>query len=263
MTIQCAQCHNHKFDPIRQEEYYRLHAVFAALDRANRPYFTNPIAARKAVELKAVRDDLMQRRQKIEARLAKAAGPRLAELDRQIAAASVPVKPRPEFGYHSAIASRKETIKWVQLDLGRSVEIAKVVLWGCHDDFNGIGAGFGFPVRFKVEASNDASFAKGVTTLADRSRSDVPNPGIAPLEVRGHDVTDRYIRVTATRLATRQNDYNFALAEIAVFDRGGTNRARARPSTHWTPSKLPHAGAGRISSTAMPPGRDGRASWPA
>ena len=26
LTIQCAQCHNHKFDPIPQEEYYRLFA---------------------------------------------------------------------------------------------------------------------------------------------------------------------------------------------------------------------------------------------
>jgi len=26
LTIQCAQCHNHKFDPIAQEEYYRLFA---------------------------------------------------------------------------------------------------------------------------------------------------------------------------------------------------------------------------------------------
>jgi hypothetical protein len=26
LTIQCAQCHNHKFDPLRQEEYYRMFA---------------------------------------------------------------------------------------------------------------------------------------------------------------------------------------------------------------------------------------------
>src|SRR5262249_51550453 len=24
LTIQCAQCHNHKFDPLTQEEYYRM-----------------------------------------------------------------------------------------------------------------------------------------------------------------------------------------------------------------------------------------------
>ena len=33
VTVHCAQCHNHKFDPVPQEDYYRLQAVFAALDR--------------------------------------------------------------------------------------------------------------------------------------------------------------------------------------------------------------------------------------
>ena len=37
-TVQCARCHNHKFDPISQAEYYGLQAVFAGVDRANRPY---------------------------------------------------------------------------------------------------------------------------------------------------------------------------------------------------------------------------------
>ena len=38
MTAQCARCHNHKFDPISQEDYYSLQAVFAGVDRAERPY---------------------------------------------------------------------------------------------------------------------------------------------------------------------------------------------------------------------------------
>ncbi len=38
MTAHCARCHDHKFDPIPQEDYYRLQAVFAGVDRADRPY---------------------------------------------------------------------------------------------------------------------------------------------------------------------------------------------------------------------------------
>ena len=38
VTIQCARCHDHKFDPISQEHYYGLQAVFAAVDRADRPF---------------------------------------------------------------------------------------------------------------------------------------------------------------------------------------------------------------------------------
>ncbi|HEY7115751.1 MAG TPA: PSD1 and planctomycete cytochrome C domain-containing protein [Tepidisphaeraceae bacterium] len=37
LTAQCARCHNHKFDPITQEDYYSLQAVFAGIDRADRP----------------------------------------------------------------------------------------------------------------------------------------------------------------------------------------------------------------------------------
>jgi len=38
LTVHCARCHNHKFDPISQREYYALQAVFAGVDRADRPF---------------------------------------------------------------------------------------------------------------------------------------------------------------------------------------------------------------------------------
>lgn len=36
MTVNCARCHDHKLDPIKQEEYYRLIAVFAGVNRGER-----------------------------------------------------------------------------------------------------------------------------------------------------------------------------------------------------------------------------------
>jgi hypothetical protein len=51
LTIQCAQCHNHKFDPISQEDYYSVQAVFAAVDRTDRVYDDDPALARKRAEL--------------------------------------------------------------------------------------------------------------------------------------------------------------------------------------------------------------------
>ena len=30
LTVQCARCHDHKFDPVRQVEYYRLAAALSA-----------------------------------------------------------------------------------------------------------------------------------------------------------------------------------------------------------------------------------------
>ncbi len=36
MTVNCARCHDHKLDPISQQEYYQLQAVFAAVRRDDR-----------------------------------------------------------------------------------------------------------------------------------------------------------------------------------------------------------------------------------
>jgi hypothetical protein len=44
-TVHCARCHDHKFDPIPQKEYYALQAVFAGVDKANRPYDQDPKTA--------------------------------------------------------------------------------------------------------------------------------------------------------------------------------------------------------------------------
>ena len=47
-TAHCARCHDHKFDPIAQKEYYALQAVFANTDKANRAYDPDPnVAARR------------------------------------------------------------------------------------------------------------------------------------------------------------------------------------------------------------------------
>ena len=116
----------------------------------------------------------------------------------------------------------------MQVDLGTSVKLERVVLRPCHDEFNDIGAGFGFPVRFKVEISDDAQFKKGVATIADRTTQDFANPGTAPVSIPANGQSARYIRVTATRLAPRQNDYILALAELEAIDADGNNRA-SRP----------------------------------
>lgn len=51
LTVQCARCHHHKFDPITQEDYYGLQAVFAAVDRAERPYAKDEQIERRRAEL--------------------------------------------------------------------------------------------------------------------------------------------------------------------------------------------------------------------
>jgi hypothetical protein len=37
LTMECARCHDHKFDPLPTKDYYRLQAIFAATEFAERP----------------------------------------------------------------------------------------------------------------------------------------------------------------------------------------------------------------------------------
>ena len=48
LTVQCARCHDHKFDPISQEDYYRLESFFGATELKDLPIASEEeIAARK------------------------------------------------------------------------------------------------------------------------------------------------------------------------------------------------------------------------
>ncbi|MDP6891930.1 MAG: DUF1549 and DUF1553 domain-containing protein [Verrucomicrobiota bacterium] len=61
-TVHCARCHDHKFDPISIEDYYSLQAVFAGVDKVDRPYDDN-------AELADKRKQLLSRKRKLEKKL--------------------------------------------------------------------------------------------------------------------------------------------------------------------------------------------------
>ncbi len=230
VTVQCARCHNHKFDPITQEHYYSLQSVFAALDRADRMYDADPQTAARRRELIARKESLVKEKTRLDVVVAERAGEKLAPVDARLVELQKQKEAaggaKPEFGYHSNIDKKQDTIKWVQVDLGQPTPIASVLYVGCHDPFNGIGHGFGFPVRYRIEASDDESFKIGVTTLADHTKVDVPNPGTNPQSLTAPpELKARFVRMTATRLAPRQNDFIFALAELSVLTPDGSNAA--------------------------------------
>ena len=230
LTVQCARCHNHKFDPVVQEDYYRLQADFAALDRADRAYDIDPKISVRRAELLARQSGGKEKQRQFQARVLELGGEKLKDLDAKIAASNKPdIHPMAaQFGYHSQIESKADTVKWVQIDLGQSSAVTAVQIVGCHDDFNNIGAGFGFPVRFKVELSDDEDFRQAVKLLADQTGSDYANPGVKPLKFPVSGLSGRFVRVTATKLAPRQNDFIFALGELGVIDDAGKNVAQGK-----------------------------------
>jgi len=61
LTIQCAQCHNHKYDPLKQEEYYKMMAFLNDTHEANIAVYT------PSEEMK--RTEIMRRTREIEGTL--------------------------------------------------------------------------------------------------------------------------------------------------------------------------------------------------
>src|SRR5207253_1659926 len=64
ITIQCARCHAHKFEPIRHEDYYRLQAIFAAAYAPER--WVKPSDRVVPLGTRAERENYQQRAERIE-----------------------------------------------------------------------------------------------------------------------------------------------------------------------------------------------------
>ncbi len=132
-------------------------------------------------------------------------------------------------GYHAAVSATPDTVKWAQVALEKPMPLDEVRLVPARPSDFADRSGFGFPVRFKVEASCDPDFRE-TTTLLDATGTDYPNPGDGIVVISAAGVTARYIRVTATKLWERTGDYVFALAELQVYALG-RNQSAGKPVT--------------------------------
>ncbi len=228
MTVQCARCHHHKHDPITQQHYYGLQAIFAALDRAERTFDKHPEITQKRRGLNVEVERLKMLDQSIDDEIEKAGGATLQRISEQIAAAKLQIENAvvlkgDRFGYHSQIVDNQKTEKWVALKFQQPIEITELIVHPCHDEFANIGAGFGFPLRFRVEVSEDGG---GWSTVWEQTQSDFPNPGLEPLHIPiDYQKEVSQVRITGTRLAERSKDFVFALAELEVLDKEGRNVA--------------------------------------
>jgi hypothetical protein len=262
LTIHCARCHDHKFDPIPQKDYYRLQAVFAGVERGNRPFASADRQAEIA-RLQAVRDRAARDLAEVERRAAKQAGPGLRDLDARLREdrkrlEKLPAlvgEPSPTNGYHSGIEPKADAIKWVHVDLGKPVAIDLIRLVPARPTDFPDSPGFGFPQRFRVEVSLEATFAHPEVVF-DQSEHDYPNPGDRPVVIHPVGKTARFVRVHASRLWLRTGDWVFALAELQV-ESGGKNVAAGRPV-----SALDSIEAGRWSTKHLVDGFDSRHQLP-
>ena len=239
MTVHCARCHDHPFDPIPQEDHYRLQAVFAGVDRGDRSYPDAELSRHRA-KVAQRRDALKTRLAELESEVRSLTSRELADvqgklqrLRKQRAETPDPWSSEGRMvtsttnGYHSAISETEEVPKWVQVDLGRSLPIEAIRLVPARPTDFPDAPGFGFPIRFEVAVSDEAEFDRP-RVVANHAQADFANPGdhaVAIYLPRGDEaVAARYVRITAYRLWERSSDFVFALAELEV-DSDGKNVA--------------------------------------
>lgn len=135
-----------------------------------------------------------------------------------------------QYGFHSGTIFEQKEPQWVQLDLGRSYPIDTIVAMPVDiATIEMAGEGFGFPLRFKVEVSDDAEM-KDATMLVDRTAGDVENPGSFPMVLRTGKATGRYVRFTSTRHVPSKEGFFWALDELMVLS-GNRNVAIGTDAT--------------------------------
>lgn len=62
LTVGCARCHNHKFDPIRQTDYYALQAIFAGVQHGERKF---PIRESTLLEINRIDEQILLLRDRL------------------------------------------------------------------------------------------------------------------------------------------------------------------------------------------------------
>src|SRR5271167_281627 len=136
--------------------------------------------------------------------------------------------------YRSKPAKTADATTWVQVDLGESRQIDVVKVYPANEkSYPGRDehyAGEGFPVRFKIESSNDPDF-HNPALIVDYTDADYPNPKGHIEQYAAQGITGRYVRLTATRLMNVVGGgYYLALGKMDVSS-GGKEIAALCPVT--------------------------------
>lgn len=123
-------------------------------------------------------------------------------------------------GYRTAPAKSPDVEKWVAIDLGRPQRFDRVRLFPAQPyNWHTDGPSLYFPVRFKIEAANQADFSDA-KTVVDRTGAEQPQPRAGEAPVYAFEaVSARHVRLTITRLV-QENEMisDAALAEMEVLD---------------------------------------------
>lgn len=131
--------------------------------------------------------------------------------------------------YASKVAYRPAAVTWLQIDLRDSRTIDSLRIYPAFTGGDAHANGYGFPARFRIEASDHPSFARS-KILVDCTASDFPEPYDQIIEFTTASVSGRYVRLTATQLRPAKDGvgYQLAIGKMDVIS-GGRDVAERCP----------------------------------
>ncbi len=117
--------------------------------------------------------------------------------------------------YESKVAHNDEEIRWIQLDLGEKKKIDGIKLLPKVSIPGSYVRSVGFPLRFKIEVSNDPEFNVPIM-YKNQTREDFKDPYDEVCTFSGREVNARYVRLTAVQLRQQR----LALTKFMVLSDG-------------------------------------------
>lgn len=148
-------------------------------------------------------------------------------------------------GFHSAVATKADEIKTVTLTLPATLPLDEVCLLPVRNREVPLWFNYGFPVRLKIESATVPDFSDAHLIFETTIKTPQP-PGMNVPHFAANKTPARYLRITATELWKRRDDFVFALAEVQAFS-GGKNIAlgakvaasdELNDDASWSPAAL-------------------------
>ena len=264
LTVHCARCHDHKFDPIPQKDYYRLQAVFAGVDRGDRP-FDEPAAASARRRLRAE-----ARRGRRSARGALGAGrepasPELARLDDALKTLRERAGATAATGRRGAQPDQRLPLVDPRRSRTRTAGSRSTSARPCRSTRSACPrpadrlprhARLRLPGAVPGRGGRRPDVREGRTSSPTRPRPTAATPADEPFVVRPKGVRARYVRVTATRLWKRTERLRLraggAGSPLRRQERRGRRAGDGARLDRGRP--LEHASSSSTASTADAPG---------
>lgn len=124
-------------------------------------------------------------------------------------------------GFKTGVTTR-ESVRWLAVELpGEAVADTVVLAPVLAKAATGLVAGYGFPVRFVLEALDAEGRA---TIIFDATQEDFPNPGCYPVVARFEPRRIKRVRLTATEAWSVDGPETLAMAELLILS-GNRNLA--------------------------------------